>query len=256
MMGTAIAAATAGGLIGPVVGAIARGLGTAPTFGAISAISAVMLVAVAALPIRDVRKVATGPGGLRPALRQPVIARGLWLVACAALMFGALNLLLPLHLDSAGASGALIASVWLASAAFESIVNPLAGRYADRHGWRGVARAGLLGGAVIVLLAPLPNAVALLALIGILSGPVIGLLWSPAMMLLGEGSDQAGFDHTYAFALMNLAWASAQTVATVGGGALAQATRDVGPLAIVAAVALTTAASLVRARKPVLVREA
>ena len=206
--------------------------------------------------MREVREGDAGGGNLAAAIRQPSVARGLWIVSCAALMFGSINLLLPLHLDHVGASGALIALVWVLSAAFESLVNPLAGRHADRHGWRGIARTGLIGGALIVLLAPLPSSVAPLALIGVASGPVIGLLWTPGLVLLGKGSDDAGFDHTYAFALMNLAWAAAQTVATVGGGALAHASSDAVPLALVAGVALATAALMTRTRAPVRVREA
>jgi predicted MFS family arabinose efflux permease len=177
-------------------------------------------------------------------------------VACAALLFGTLNVLLPLRLDRAGASGALIALVWLLGAGLESVVNPLAGRRADRRGWAGLARVGLLGGAAIVLLAGLPTDIALLAAIGIASGPVIGVLWTPGLVLLGQGSDEAGFDHTYAFALMNLAWAAAQTLAAAGGGALAHATRDVVPLAVAATVAVATAATMTRARRPVSAREA
>jgi hypothetical protein len=77
---------------------------------------------------------------------------------------------------------------------------------------------------------------------------VIGLLWTPGLISLGEGSDQAGFEHTYAFALMNLAWAAAQTIATAGGGALAHATSDIVPLAVVGSVALLTAATMLRTR--------
>jgi MFS family permease len=255
MMGTAMAAATAGALLGPVVGAVARGIGPGVTFSAIGAAAAAMLVVVLAFPGRKARE--DEPGGtLREAIRQRSVARGLWIVACAALLFGTLNVLLPLRLDRAGASGALIALVWLLGAGLESIVNPLAGRRADRRGWAGLARFGLLGGAAIVFLAGLPTDVALLAAIGIASGPVIGVLWTPGLVLLGQGSDEAGFDHTYAFALMNLAWAAAQTVAGAGGGALAHATRDVVPLAVAASVAVVTAVTMTRVRHPTSAREA
>ena len=255
MMGTAMAAATAGALLGPVVGAVARGIGPGVTFGAIGATAAVMLVVVLAFPGRQAREEEPG-GTLREAIRQRSVARGLWIVACAALMFGTLNVLLPLRLDRAGASGALIALVWLLGAGLESVVNPLAGRRADRRGWAGLARLGLLGGAAIVFLAGLPSDVALLAAIGIASGPVIGVLWTPGLVLLGQGSDDAGFDHTYAFALMNLAWAAAQTVASAGGGALAHATRDVVPLAVAATIAVATAAGMTGARRRASAREA
>jgi predicted MFS family arabinose efflux permease len=231
------------------VGAVARGIGPGVTFSAIGVTAAVMLVVVLAFPGREAG--AEGPGGtLRGAIRQRSVARGLWIVACAALLFGTLNVLLPLRLDRAGASGALIALVWLAGAGLESVVNPLAGRRLDRRGWKGLARFGLLGGAVVVLLAGIPNDVAFLVAIGIASGPVIGVLWTPGLVLLGQGSDEAGFDHTYAFALMNLAWAAAQTVAAAGGGALAHATGDVVPLAAAATVAAVTAAVMTRARRP------
>jgi MFS family permease len=212
-------------------------------------------VAVVALPERE-SHMETAAGSVGAAFRQPMVARGLWLVACTALLFGTLNVLLPLRLDAVGASGVLIAIVWLLSAGFESVVNPLSGRWADRHGWAGLARLGLSGGAALLLLAAVPEEVAPLALIGILSGPGIGVLWTPGLVLLGQGSDEAGFDHTYAFALMNLAWAAAQTVATAGGGALAHATRDLVPYALVASVALLTAATVARVRRPALAREA
>jgi MFS family permease len=257
MMGTAMAAATGGALMGPVLGAIARGAGTAVTFGAVGVIAAILLVLVLTMPGRPPAREGEELGGsLREAFRQRTVARGLWLVSCAALLFGTLNVLLPLRLDSAGGSGALIAVVYLCTAGFEAIVNPLSGRRADKRGWAGIARVGLVGGAAVVVSAGIAGELAPLVTVGLLSGPVIGLLWTPALILLGEGSDEAGFDHTYAFALMNLAWAAAQTVATAGGGAVAHATSDIVPLSIVAGVALITAATMTRVRRPAMVREA
>jgi MFS family permease len=255
LLGTAMGAATAGALLGPVVGAVARGIGTAVTFGAIGVAALVMLGFVLAYPERKAGAYAMA-GSLRAAIRQPAIARGLWLVACTALLFSVLNVLLPLRLDRAGAAGAVIALVWLLSAGFETIVTPLSGRYADRHGWVGLARFGLLGGAAVDLLATVPHSVVPLAVVGIASGPVIGTLWTPSLVLLGSGSEEAGYDHTYAFALMNLAWAAAQTLGSGGGGALAHATSDIVPLASVATIAIATALTLTRVRRPVAVREA
>jgi MFS family permease len=247
MLGTAMAAATGGALFGPVLGAIARGVGPAVTFGAVGVIAAVLLVAVLFFPGREPHAVNTA-GSLREAAGQSTVARGLWIVACTALLFGTLNVLLPLRIDAAGGSGAVIALVWLLSAGFESIVTPVSGRYADRHGWVGLARAGLLGGALVVTAAGVSTTVGALVVIGVLSGPVIGLLWTPGLVLLGDGSDELGFDHTYAFALMNMAWAAAQTIGTAGGGALANATEDIVPLALVGGVAVVTAATMTRAR--------
>jgi len=247
IVGTAMAAATAGALLGPVVGAVAREIGTAVTFSFIGVGATVMLVLVLVFPQRA-PAADDQTGGLWVALRQRSIKRGLWIIACTALMFGTLNVLLPLRLDAAGASGALIALVWLLAAGLETIVNPLAGRAADRRGWAGIARFGLITGAAVLLLAGVPNTVAPLVLIGIASGPFIGTLWTPGLVLLGRGSDEAGLEHTYAYALMNLAWAAAMTVASAGGGVLAHATSDMVPLAIAAGVALVTAAVGTRER--------
>ncbi|HEX4720655.1 MAG TPA: MFS transporter [Thermoleophilaceae bacterium] len=260
MMGTAMAAATGGALLGPVLGAVARAIGPAATFGAVGVIAAVLLVLVLLQPRRAAAGAEEG-GSLRAAIRQPLIARGLWLVACTALCFGVINVLLPLRMDRFGASGAVIAVTWLLASALEAVVNPVAGRRADRHGWAGLARFGLVAGAGVVLVASVPQSVALLALIGVASGPLIGVLWTPGLVLLGSGSDEAGFEHTYAFALMNLAWATAQTIATAGGGALAHATHDIVPYALVASVALVTAATMTRPQalrrtRPAMAREA
>jgi MFS family permease len=249
MMGTAMAAATGGALLGPVLGAIARGLGTGVTFGSVGVLAAVLLVVVLAFRGHAARAEAPMAGSLREAIRQGGVARGLWLISCAALLFGTLNVLLPLRIDAAGGSGALIAVLWVIAAGLEALVNPFSGRHADRHGWVGIARFGLVAGAGVVVAAGLTTALGALSAVAIASGPVIGLLWTPGLISLGEGSDEAGFEHSYAFALMNLAWAAAQSVATAGGGALAHATSDIVPLTVVAAVGVVTAATMLRTRR-------
>lgn len=249
-LGTAMGAATAGALLGPVVGVVAHAIGTGVTFGAIGALALVMLGLTFSFGGRVVEH-ARGTGSLRAAFAQPDVARGLWIVVCTALMFGTINVLLPLRLDHAGASGTLIGAVWLLASALETVVTTTAGRISDRHGWQGLARFGLVAGACVAIASGVPHVVVPLVAIGIASGPFIGALWTPALVLLGHGSDEAGLDHTYAFALMNLAWAAAQTLASAGGGALAHATADIVPLAAVAAVALATAAVIaVRTRRP------
>src|SRR5436190_9754856 len=100
MMGTAMAAATGGALMGPVIGTIARGVGTAPTFGAVGVVAFLMLALVLAFPQRDTGAFA-GAGSLSTAIRQRSVARGLWIVACTALLFSVINVLLPLRLDRA-----------------------------------------------------------------------------------------------------------------------------------------------------------
>jgi MFS family permease len=243
MLATAFGAAMGGALLGPVVGAVARSAGTGATFTGVALIAGVLL----ALTLREHARAprtarATATGGFAQAFRQPLIAAGAWMVGMTALMFGVLEVLLPLKMGALGASGGLIAVVFVAAAALEAGVSRPAGRRADRRGWRGIAYFGLFATAAVALAASLPDSVALLAVIGVAAGPLVGLLWIPSLALLSEGSDLAGVDPSYAFAVQNLAWAGAQAVGSGGGGALADATSDFVPYALVAVVALATAA--------------
>src|SRR3954454_7900194 len=241
LLGTAIGAATAGALLGPVIGAVARTIGPAPTFGFIALVALTLMVLMLVQPLEAPKRMPQ-PRGLSAALRQHSVVRGLWLVACASMFFGVLNVLLPLRMDSLGASGAAIASVFLVSAALEMFVNPAAGRWGDRRGFVGLARTGLIASGILALVASLPETVPPLAAVGIASGPLVGLLWIPGFALLSYGSDEAHLDHAYAYALLNVVWAGAQMLGAAGGGALAHATSDAVPYAIVAAFAFVTLA--------------
>jgi MFS family permease len=239
LMGTAYSAAVGGALLGPVVGGFGRAIGPGPTFGAIGAVAVVLLALVLHERVPAVTA-SREPGGLVAAMRNPLIARGAWLIGCSALFLGVLDVLLPLRLAAVGATGAVIAGVFLVGAALEAIVSPLAGRHADRKGWIGPARAGLLGSAALALVASLPDTTALLCVVGVAAGPFVGVLTIPGLTLLAQGSDDGGLDHTYAYAVMTLVWAGSQAVASGGGGALAHATSDFVPYAIVAAIILAT----------------
>ena len=48
---------------------------------------------------------------------------------------------------------------------------------------------------------------------------MIGLLWAPAMSMLSDGADAVGLEQGLAFGLMNLTWATGQSIGDVGGGA-------------------------------------
>ena len=63
----------------------------------------------------------------------------------------------------------------------------------------------------------------------------------PGMTVLSAGAESAGLDQAFAFALVNLTWAGAQTAGAGGGGALAESAGDwaaYGAVATVMACAL------------------
>jgi MFS family permease len=240
VIGTAFGFAIGGALLGPVLGAVAREVGPDVAFSGVAFIALVLLVLAAREHVETIAR--REPGSFLQALRQPLVALGAWLIGVSALLFGVLDVLLPLELGRLGAGGATIGAAFLAAAALEAIASPLAGRYTDRHGWQGLARIGLAGTAAVALVASLPDTVSLLFLVVVVAGPVVGMLWVPGLTLLANGSDEARIDHSYAYAVMNLLWAMCQAIAAAGGGALARAAGDFAAYAVVAAFAVATLA--------------
>jgi hypothetical protein len=78
----------------------------------------------------------------------------------------------------------------------------------------------------------------------ILGLPAYGTLFTPATALLSGGADRLQLNQGLAFGLANLAWASGQGIAAAASGALAQATSDVVPYALLAGTCLATLAVL------------
>ena len=111
-IGVALGASVAGALLGPVIGAAASGVGTAPAFAV--ATFAGLLLAAASF------RVATPRGGesqrLRSALgamRDLGLTGGLWLTCLAGLSFGVIDVLTPLRLSALGGSATVIAGAFL-----------------------------------------------------------------------------------------------------------------------------------------------
>jgi MFS family permease len=141
-------------------------------------------------------------------------------------MFGTLSVLGPLRLDELGAGAVAIGATWLLAAGLESVVSPLAGRFSDRRGRLAPLLAGLVGGAVTFAVLPWPGSALGLAIVIILGTPAIGMLWAPAMAMLSDGADHVGLEQGLAFGLMNLTWATGQTIGNIGGARLGDAAGD------------------------------
>jgi MFS family permease len=239
VLGTALAAAVAGALFGPVVGAIANQVGTGPAFSAAAVIGAALIVANFAMPEPQPAE----PQGLSAALaslRDRGIALGLWLTAIAGIAFGVLDVLAPLRLNHLGATPIVIGATFLASAAIETALSPFAGRLSDRRGTYFPIRISLLAGAAMSLLAPVLTPAAVLITMLIIGMPSFGTLFAPSSAMLSDGAHRLELHQGLAFGMANLAWAGGQTVAASAAGAIAQATTDFVPYAMLAAVCLVT----------------
>jgi predicted MFS family arabinose efflux permease len=248
MIGSAMGAAIAGALLGPVIGVAADLAGFELVFCLIAAIGVGLMIWTLRTPAAK----PLGDGSLRGlvnALGDGRVRTGLLLVTVPGLLFGTLSVLGPLRLDELGATTAAIGAIWLLAAGFEAIVSPLAGRFSDRRGPIAPLLGGLVGGAITFALLPWPaNAVTLGVLI-VVGSPVIGLLWAPAMSMLSDGAEGVGLEQGLAFGLMNLTWATGQSLGDIGGARLGEAAGDEVAYLLLSAVCV--AAFLVLRSRPV-----
>jgi MFS family permease len=252
LIGTALAAAIVGALFGPVLGAAAVALGQAPVFAFVAGMGAAMMAW--ALRLRAAQP--EGDSRLRTLLASLAdrrVGAGMWLTALPGLLFGTLAVLGPLRMDELGAGATAIAAAWLIGAALEAIINPLVGRLSDRRGRLIPSIAGVVGGALVMLALPWPSSAWVLGGLVIVAAPLIGTLWTPAMAMLSDGAEAFGVAQGFAFALVNLAWATGQTAGAAGSAWLADAAGDQVPYFVLAGICLLTLAMLVRRRARVAV---
>jgi MFS family permease len=246
-IGTALAAAVAGALFGPVLGAAAGALGQEPVFGAV----AVLGVALMAFSLQMRAQEPEGDSRLRTligSLSDGRVAAGMWLTTLPGVLFGTVAVLGPLRLDELGAGAAAIAAAFLIAAAVEASIAPLVGRLSDRRGRLVPSIIGVAGGGLIMLALPWPQSAWGLGILVVFAGPLIGMLYTPAMAMLSDGADHAGVSQGFAFALVNLAWATGQTAGAAGSARLADATDDRVPYLVLAVVCAVTLTGLVRRR--------
>ncbi len=239
LLGTALGAAIGGALFGPVIGGIADQIGTGPAFSAAAVFGAVLLI----LNFFMLAPAAAEPQGLRAAfaaVRDRMVAVGLWLTTIAGLGFGVLDVLAPLRLNQLGASALVISATFLASAAFEAGFSPLTGRLADRRGPYLPVRISLIAGVALSLLAPTLSPAAPLIALLIIGAPAFGTLFAPSSAMLSNSAQRLELHQGLAFGLANLAWAIGQSVAAAASGALAEATNDFVPYALLAFTCLAT----------------
>jgi len=239
LLGFALGAAVVGALFGPLVGTVATKVGTGPAFAGAAVAGAALMVVAFFVP----RPHRAEPQGLRaawPALRDRRVSVGLWLTLLAGLAFGVVDVLAPLRLSQLGATATVIGGTFLAAAAIESGLAPLAGRLSDRRGPLLPVQFSLTMAVAVSLLAPLLTPAALLAALLIVGMPAYGTLFTPASALLSAGAHGLGLNQGLAFGLGNLAWASGQAIGAAASGSLAQLTSDLVPYSLLAGACLAT----------------
>lgn len=243
LIGSALAAAIFGVLLGPVIGGVATVTGPEPVFSSAAVLGVVLAAWTLTMPAPEP---ASFPGWRRltRAITTRSVAVGFWLVMLPAIFSGVIWVLAPLRLDELGASGLVVGAVFLVSALVEGACSPTFGRLSDRRGRLWPTRIGLAAAAVMAVVLPLPEVVLWLGVAVVAAELTLGLCWTPAMALLSDATDRVEVGQWFAFALVNLAWAGGQVAGGSGGGALADATSDTPPFALAAALLGLTAVAI------------
>lgn len=250
IMGTLLAAAVAGELVGSPMGALADQFGTEFVFSAMLVI-ALVLVAVAS----TVPAVAEADGqGARAALK--VVGEsgpGTWALALLAVVgpsiaLGLILLLAPLRFDDLGLSAWLLAGVFLVMSLVEMVVGPVAGRISDRIGRRKPYLIGLsIMAPCLVLVAVVPGFVALSAVLAVYAIGS-GFAFTTSMTWVTDLATSAGLNQGYSSASSAIGWAGGVIIgAIVGGSVVAHIGYRGGALAMMAVLA---AIAVVMSRVP------
>ena len=241
VIGTALGTAVAGALVGPLLGAVAAEVGTKIVFGAVMGVALILAGFAARLPEagaperQRLREVAA------TIATRPILAATAF-VAVPSLMFGAVEVLVPLRIDELGGGHAIIAGGFIAGAGLEAVLAPIAGRYSDRVGRRipFVIGIGICAGSMVGI--GLAQALDVVVAALILSSLGAGICFTPAMTTLSETAESSRLHQGFAAGLSNMAWSAGQVVGALGGGGIASAAGYAVPSLAVAALLLLTAA--------------
>jgi MFS family permease len=248
VMGSAMGAAIVGALLGPVIGAVASLVGVRGTFAALAGLGVVL----AAWALR----IAPPPIESQPlrivlvALRDPAFGAALWLMTIPALLFGALNVLVPLSLSRHGFGALALGAVWVSAAAVEASVNPLIGRVTDRRGFAFPVRIALVGSFVVSLALAASERPPVVVPLVFAAGLTFGGFYAPSLTLLSNSAERVGMAQGITFGVMNSSWALGNAIGPAAGGALAQATRDAVPFLVGAVICVLTFVGLRRLADP------
>lgn len=233
LIGAITSVAIVGGLLGPLLGVAASHVGGELAFGTAT-------VAVGALAVTLARRVPAGRGArerragfVRAALRGP-LALALWLIALHAGLQGVLAVLAPLRLDAAGWSAGGIAVLFIAASASGIVSFPLLGRLCDRHGQRAVLLVVLACSTLVSAGLALPGRHWSLAAIVVLCAVTYNGIAVPAVGLLSQRGQAAGYPQGLVTSLVPLTWAALNVVGAFAGAGLS----EVGSLPPAAGAAL------------------
>ncbi len=251
-VGYAQVAATVGVIAGPFVGGVVTTrFGIRPTFLGMTALFVILLGLIALEP--DARIEAHRRTSMASALRaswgETLITASVGMILVVAVVGGALQLLVPLHLSSLGVDRSGIGLVYSVGAVLGGGAVVLTARVGDR-----VGRVPLAAAACAAL-ALLTAAFAIPAGIGVFVGLVIAcsaaqsILYAVGYPLSTDGADRAQLGHGVVLGVVNLMWGIGAVVGPLAGSRLADWQGTRASYALLAVICATTAAVFVRVQR-------
>jgi MFS family permease len=238
LLGTAMGAAVFGALLGPALGAVAGSVGTRAAFLGVAAAGLALVVWAAATPGAEPERQSLRAGVL--AIQERSLLAGLWLIVLPALLFGVLIVLVPLQLHDRGWGAIAIGSLFIATTALETVLNPILGRMTDRHGRLRPVRAALIGSVGVSIAFAWATQPGLIVPLVLAAGITYGAFYTPGLALISHGAERAGLAQGLAFGVMNACWGAGALVGPAAGGVLAGAAGDSVPYLVLAALCLAT----------------
>jgi len=241
------AAAVAGVIAGPFVGGIATStFGIEATFSVVAAIS--LALAAWALFEPDAQ---ADPGrhvhvraAIAAAFSESLILASVVMILAVAVIGGALQVLVPLHLSSEGIERAGIGAVYSVGAMLGAVAILLSGRAGDRFGRIPLAAGACIALAVLSGLLALPLGVALIIAVVIAVGPVQSILYAVGYPLSADGADRAHLGHGIAIGIVNLTWGVGAVLGPLAGPGVAQALGDRASYLLLAMLAALAAVAI------------
>jgi MFS family permease len=239
VIGSALGTAVAGALLGPVLGALAASIGTGVVFGSVLVVALGLSYAAARTPDSTTPETQPLREVVETLVSRPVVTASIF-VGVPSVMFGAIEVLVPLRIDSLGGGHGVIAAGFIAGAALEAGLAPVAGRISDRVGRRSPYIIGLTICAVSMITVAGAMALGTVLVALILSSLGAGVCFAPAMTLISDVAESSRLHQGFAAGLSNIAWASGQVVGGIGGGVVANVTGYAVPSLAIAVLLMAT----------------
>jgi MFS family permease len=223
-VGYAQAAAAVGVIVGPFIGGVlTSALGIRVTFLAVAGVLGLLLVCVVAEPdsrIEAHRRASIG-SALRGTLRESLITASVTMILVVAVVGGALQLLVPLHLSGLGLDRSGIGVVYSVGAILGGAAVVVTARIGDRVGRVPLAAGACAVLALLVALFALPAGLAVFVGLVIAASGVQSILYAVGYPLSTDGADRAQLGHGVVLGVVNLMWGVGAVVGPIAGSRLA-----------------------------------